>query len=318
MQNNMDSLIESSWWVTSWNQHHSVMQNLVLPSDMTWVHFAATIGNMQYMAPWIAPPRPQGLVPIPLQLPTGLRSFKWVFRTCTSTRIMNHPIAMAFDTSIVPPQHQIQIRSNLPAAWIIFNNPLLESIELETFQCLDAVTGRSLIRGISSLRHLKKLKTFNRVINLVPDRFILAFLKSLPLSIESVQLDFCTNFDHGGIFNELAAESDSDADLPPLVERAEPFTRLTELMLPRHFGHYTADQVDGILQKCPALERLVLPQNIKNGTGAQLANMIRIHCPNVRNWSIIQPMTTQLIPHDGPALLETLNNLPPEQMARLS
>ncbi|KAG0307207.1 hypothetical protein BGZ97_000470 [Linnemannia gamsii] len=266
--------------------------------------------------PWNAPPFPKNFVPLSWKLVTGLKSFKWALKTSTPATARSHPVILAFNSVSAPLWHRPQLTSILPAAWIIFNNPVLESIELDNFQCLDALPARIFIRAISGLQNLKRIRIFSRGYK-IPETFVFALLKSLPLSMESIQLDFCTVPDNSGLFEEIAVQDDADFGLEPLVQRTERFPRLTELKLPRHSVKYTIDQVDTILQRCPALRRFVIPQTIREHSGHQLANFLHGRCENVHHWSIDQPLTPTLLPVDGQDLLETLSNIRPRRMKKL-
>ncbi|KAG0371476.1 hypothetical protein BGX24_001618 [Mortierella sp. AD032] len=210
--------------------------------------------------------------------------------------------------------------SNLPASWIMYNNSSLETIELSALLCLNSIASRTLIRTISGLQQLKRL-TIRQTSEVVLDsNFAFKLFKCVPPSLESLIMDFymyTSPFIVNG-FQELAQPDDSDFHLP-LVERDGPLLKLKELRMPYNDNFYTGEQFDRILQSCPILERLVIPQHRANRNDVTLADSINNHCPLVRHWSIIAPvLLVDARPRDQEAMFRALNSFPTRQVETLS
>ncbi|KAG0270847.1 hypothetical protein BGZ95_001433 [Linnemannia exigua] len=210
--------------------------------------------------------------------------------------------------------------SNLPASWIMHNNPGLETIELSAFVCSDSIASRTFIRTISGLQQLKRL-TIHQVPDVVLDStFAFKLFKCAPPNLESFIMNFYmyTSPFIANPFRELAQLDDSDSHLP-LVERDGPLLQLKELRMPYNDNFYTGEQFNRILQSCPALERLVILQHLADGNGVMLADSVKNHCPLIRHWSIIAPMlVVHARPRDQETVFNTLNSLPTHQVETLS
>ncbi|KAF9081643.1 hypothetical protein BGX23_000617 [Mortierella sp. AD031] len=143
------------------------------------------------------------------------------------------------------------------------------------------------------------------------------FFKCLPPSLELIQLRHYISDDVGDLA-ELAVEGDADFGIEPLAERPGPLTNLTDLSLPSHDESYTVEQIESILQHCPSLTKLVIPQHLllTVGAGGRFIEMIQDHCPLVRGWTILQPNGTN--PEDRETLLEVFDTLPLNQVESLA
>ncbi|KAG0206700.1 hypothetical protein BGX33_007276 [Mortierella sp. NVP41] len=187
---------------------------------------------------------------------------------------------------------------------------------MNIFHCSDHVHARTFIRVISTLPQLRKLSLFS-LGNNISASFIMKFFKCLPPSLELLQLRHYI-LDDVGDLAELAVEGDADFGIEPLAERPGPLTNLTDLSLPSHDESYTVEQIESILQHCPSLTKLVIPQHLPLtvGAGGRFIEMIQDHCPLVRGWTILQPNGTN--PEDRETLLDVLDTLPLNQVESLA
>ncbi|KAF9100825.1 hypothetical protein BGX29_006223 [Mortierella sp. GBA35] len=317
-RSNVDHLLSSSDWIDTWNTNRNLTRRLAVPPDFAWALFAATIGNLQDTAPWITFPHPEGFTQVPLLMGTDLRSFQWT-AIANSQRTEYHPVVLTNSQISVhwaATPIQTPIPGYIPASWISHNNLSLKTIAMNIFHCSDHVHARTFIRVISTLPQLRKLSLFS-LGNNISASFIMKFFKCLPPSLELLQLRHYISDDVGDLA-ELAVEGDADFGIEPLAERPGPLTNLTDLSLPSHDESYTVEQIESILQHCPSLTKLVIPQHLPLtvGAGGRFIEMIQDHCPLVRGWTILQPNGTN--PEDRETLLEVLDTLPLNQVESLA
>ncbi|KAF8933320.1 hypothetical protein BGZ47_010926 [Haplosporangium gracile] len=306
-----DRFLESQASIRAINENRSAVQTLSTPADFCWIYFEATIGALRSNGPWsVAPARRLGYTPLPLLPLVNLTAFKWEADvTCDQTF---HPFTM-----LGPNRPYL---SYLPAAWIISNSPRLVSVSLTGFSCDNSIVARTLIRALSNLSVLKDLNLMAVSAEMqVPLSFTTKLLDCLPASMETLSLVYVIGNAVPAQFAEVPAANDSDAGLAPLKERHGPLSSLLELRLPVFDGTYSTELITRFLRQCPKLITLVLPQpmaaSMIPSTGAQLANTIHQHCPQVRNLSILDPVDTA--PEDRDAVVAPLNTLSPHHVQSL-
>ncbi|KAG0283160.1 hypothetical protein BGZ96_012468 [Linnemannia gamsii] len=209
----------------------------------------ATVDSPRNVPLWNAPPYSKDFVPLPWKPVTGLKSFKWALKTRTPIKALCHPVIAAFTFLL----------SILPAAWIILNNPELESIELENFFSLDATSARSFLRVISGLQNLKKIRIFNRDHKIL-ETFVFALFKCLPLSVESIQLDFSISPENSEFFEEIAVKVDtvhiSSASIQGILTSCRVLTSFT---IHHHFDWRSVLNLEDAIQTswvCTGIETL--------------------------------------------------------------
>lgn len=105
-------------------------------------------------------------------------------------------------------------------------------------------------------------------------------------------MDCSTGLENSEFFEEIAVKGDADFELQPLIQRTERFPRLAELKLLYHSVKYIIDQVDIVLQRCPALIKFVIPQSVQERKGHQFANLINGRCGSVHYCSTIDNQST--------------------------
>ncbi|KAF9920795.1 hypothetical protein FBU30_009271 [Linnemannia zychae] len=127
-----------------------------------------------------------------------------------------------------------------------------------------------------------------------PDVYTMPLMRIIPipelfdLSIESIVWDCYTTFDYEGYFDDVPGERDLDYGMNALSGRRGSMPRRVQLKLPHNDDYYFESHLQRVLQDCPALERLGIPQHFQSETGARFAQIIRKHCPLIRDWSILQ------------------------------
>ncbi|KAG0260870.1 hypothetical protein BGZ95_004336 [Linnemannia exigua] len=196
---------------------------------------------------------------------------------------------------------------SLQLCYLVSLNLGLQDLSIDGLRLGDDLVLRVVARTISRLLSLKRLTLAPAHKAHVGHGVAEVLLFHCPASIESFTLDseiVC------GPMPPCLFPNDKDCDEGPVVVNMAPLVRLKELRLPENYAGYLADPLCAIMKQCPALESWIVPCVVYEEAGQELSDVLKSHCPNIRELFIRAPGKEQ----HGPTVISIMEKLPSHQL----